>query len=48
MASMISLLNDLPEDALSHLIIPISYLSNNKLKTLPDGIFNSLSNLTHP
>ena len=29
------------------LVIPTSLLSNNKLKSLPDGLFNSLSKLTH-
>ena len=29
------------------LVILISLLSNNKLKSLPDGLFNSLSKLTH-
>ena len=29
------------------LVIPTSFLSNNKLKILPDGLFNSLSKLTH-
>ena len=29
------------------LVIPTSLLSNNKLKSLPDGLFNSLSKLTY-
>ena len=35
------------ENTFSLLVTLISYLSNNKLKSLPDRIFNSLSKLTH-